>query len=307
MHGNAELASTRDITLGDLLRGLWKVKWLVVALSLLLMCVAGSVALVLPEQYQASIVVSPASEDSSSRLGGLGAVLADAGGLASSLSGLALGANSQKGETIAILQSEALTEDYIRSTGLLQVLYKNLWDPVSGKWKVTDERKIPTLWKANQLFKRKIRTVVVDSRTGLVTLSIKWKDPVAAATWANDLVRLTNDFLRTRAILESERNIAYLSEQASKTDIVGAKQAIYSILQSEINKGMIARGRQEYALRIIDPATPAESASSPVPTLWGIVGLLSGLLLGVLVVYIRLARQRGYFSESIDSKIPMKT
>jgi uncharacterized protein involved in exopolysaccharide biosynthesis len=307
MHGSAESASTRDITLGDLLRGLWKLKWLVVAMSLLLMCAAGGAALVLPKQFQASIVVSPASEDASSRLGGLGAVLADAGGLASSLSGLTLGNNGQKGETIAILQSEALTEDYIRTNGLLQILYKNLWDPASGKWNVTDERKIPTLWKANQLFKRKIRTVVVDSRTGLVTLSIKWKDPVAAAQWANDLVRLTNDHLRTRAILESERNIAYLGEQALKTDVVGAKQAIYSVLQSEINKGMIARGRQEYALRIIDPATPAEFASSPVPTLWGMVGLLSGLLLGAIVVYARLAHQRGYFSESKDSKTLSKT
>jgi hypothetical protein len=47
--------------------------------------------------------------------------------------------------------------------------------------------------------------------------------------WANELVRMTNDYLRDQAIQESERNIAYLNDQASKTDAVGAKQAIYAL------------------------------------------------------------------------------
>jgi capsular polysaccharide biosynthesis protein len=191
-----------------------------------------------------------------------------------------------------VLQSEAVTENYIRSKGLLQVLYSDKWDAQAGKWKVDDVRKQPTLWKANQYFKKGIRRVITDTRTGIVTFSIKWKDPVAAAMWANDLVRLTNESLRNRAIKESERNISYLSEQALKTDIVGVKQGIYAILQSEINKAMIARGREEYALRVLDPAVAPEIAVSPSRLIWGSTGILIGLLVCMALAFLKLVRER---------------
>lgn len=284
--------STQDVTFGELLRGLWDSKWVVLAVSLAVALAAGLVAKMLPKQYLAAIVVSPVTEDPSGKLGGLSSVLSDVSGL-SALGGVSLGGSSQKGEYVAVLQSEALTEDYIRSKGLLQVLYSKLWDPVTQKWTVSNIRKQPTVWKANQLFKKGIRTVIVDNRTGLVTMTIKWTDPIAAATWANDLVRLTNDYLRKKAIAESETHIAYLGEQASKTDVVGVKQAIYSILQSEINKEMIARGREEYALRVIDPAFPPEMATSPIATLWAVIGMVVGSMICTVVVYVRLARKRG--------------
>lgn len=37
--------------------------------------------------------------------------------------------------------------------------------------------------------------------------------------WQDDLVRITNDYLRDKAIEESERHISYLNEQAANTDI----------------------------------------------------------------------------------------
>jgi len=290
MHNSSD--STQDVTFDELLRDLWSSKWLVLVVSLAIALAAGLVAKLLPKQYQASVVVSPITEDANSKLGGLGSVLSEVGGL-SALGGLSLGGGVQKGEYVAVLQSEALTEEYIRSKGLLQVLYSKLWDPVTVKWKVSNVRKQPTVWKANQAFKKSIRTVVVDNRTGLVTMTMKWTDPIAAATWANDLVRLTNDYLRAKVIAESERHIAYLGEQASKAEVVGVKQAIYSILESEINKEMIARGREEYALRVIDPAFPPEIASSPVATLWAVVGMVGGLMIFTVVAYVRLARKRG--------------
>ena len=287
MHDSSD--STQDVTFDELLRDLWGSKWVVLAVSLAIGLGAGLVARMLPKQYQASIVVSPITDDGSGKLGGLSSVLSEVGGLAGALS---LGGSTQKGEYVAVLQSEALTEQYIRSKGLLQLLYAKLWDPATEKWKVTNVRKQPTVWKANQDFKKRIRTVIVDNRTGLVTMTIKWTDPVAAATWANDLVRLTNDYLRTKAIAESERHVAYLGEQAAKTEVIGVKQAIYSILESEINKAMIARGREEYALRVIDPAFPPEVASSPLPTLWAAVGFTGTWMVWSAVAYVRLARKR---------------
>ena len=65
---------------------------------------------------------------------------------------------------------------------------------------------------------------------------------------------MANDNLRDRAIAESERNISYLNEQAAKTDVVGIRQTIYNIMETEINKAMLAKGSEEYAFKLIDPA-----------------------------------------------------
>jgi uncharacterized protein involved in exopolysaccharide biosynthesis len=279
-------AAVDEFSLPDLVSILWAERWLIVAITLLATAAAVVASVTMQKQYQATVTFSPVSNSSSGgQLGGLGSLASQFGGLAS-LAGISLSGDAKKSESLAVLQSEALTEDYIRSNNLMPILFSKLWDPVGRKWKVADPDKIPTLWKANKFFKS-IRSVVTDPKTSLVTFSITWKDPVLAAKWANDIVRLTNDSLRDQAIREAEKNITYLTEQAAKTDLVGARQAIYSILQSEINKSMLARGNADYALKVLDPAFVPEISSSPKLSIWGPIGLVAGLMLSLFVVFIR--------------------
>lgn len=279
----------QDISLFDLIAAAWRFKWVIMGVAIGFALIGGIAAKLVPKQFQATVIISPVSDDSgSSRLGGLSSVLADVGGLSSSLAGIGASGNSQRSEYIAILQSEALTENYIRSHNLLQVIYPKLWDSSRNGWRDNNPAKHPSLWKANQLFKRSIRTVLVDAKTGLVTMSIKWTNPVDAAKWANDLVALANDYIRTKAIAQSQRNISYLNDQASKTDVVGIKQAIYSLIQTEISKLMLAQGRTEYALKVIDPAIPPEQATSPIALIWATSGGFIGLLVSSVALYLHL-------------------
>jgi uncharacterized protein involved in exopolysaccharide biosynthesis len=289
-----------EFTFRELVDALWQTKWLVLVLSVAFAVVTTVAALAMPQTYESTITVSPVSEaPGSGQLSALGGLATQFGGLAS-LAGLSVGGDSKKAESLAVLQSRALTNEYIRQNNLLPVLYADQWDAKNNRWDVSDQSSVPTLWEANEKFK-KIRTVSTDNKTGLVTLTIAWTDPKAAADWANDLVKMTNDYLRTAAIEESERNIAYLREQATKTDIVGVKQAIYSILQTEINKAMLARGSDQYALKIIDPAVPPESPSSPNVRVWALAGLFGGLMLSLLIAVIGLAWRKSSEAPSADA------
>ena len=207
-------------------------------------------------------------------------------GLAS-LAGINLnGANQAKTEAIATLESEILTEQYIRQHDLLPILFSRDWNATTRQWDTTNPKKVPTLWQANRRFKD-VRSIEDDTKTGLITLTIRWKDPYVAAQWANGLVKLTNDYLRQRAIDEAERNISYLTAEVSKTNIVEVKSAIYLLMETEIKNEMIARGRDEYALRVIDPAVPPERKSFPRPVLWTAGAFLGGIFLGLLVSIVR--------------------
>lgn len=282
-----------EVSLSELLDVLRRYRWRIFWFVLVCTLGGGVAAWVVPKTYKATIVVSPVADGANGgQLGGLSSLISQFGGGLASLAGLTTAGDTKRAESLTVLQSEALTERYIEQNGLLPVLYESKWDAQKKAWNVRDPRKTPTLWTANEYFKKKVRAVTMDNKTGIVTLSIAWKDPKIAAKWANDLVALTNDYLRRKAIDESQRNIAYLNAQATRTDLVVAKQAIYTILQTEINKEMLARGSEEYAFKILDPARPPERPSSPKPVLWIAIGFFGGLLLSLLVAVARVVWAR---------------
>jgi hypothetical protein len=78
-------------------------------------------------------------------------------------------------------------------------------------------------------------------------------------------VKLANDDLRDQAIEESERDISYLSDQVVKTNVLQLRDAIYSLMENEIKEEMLARGSEQYALKVVDPAIPPERLSRGFP------------------------------------------
>lgn len=271
-----------EISLREIADALWSRRLLIIVLTLSFGVVATGISLVMPEKYEASVVLSPVEEDSSSKLGGAGALLSQFGGLAS-LGGLGIGNSGKKSVAMATLQSHALTENFIRDNNLLPVLYASKWNAETKAWKNQDPDEVPTLWKAEKKFSKKIRTVAEDKKSGLVTLTIEWTDPEIAAAWASELVNRANRTLRAKAIDESKTNLAYLNDQLTKTSVVELQKSIYSLIEAEIKKVMIANGSDEYAFRIVDPARVAEERTSPKRALIGGVGAFAGLMLGFVL------------------------
>jgi uncharacterized protein involved in exopolysaccharide biosynthesis len=281
-------SSQHELTFRLLVEILWAGKWWIVATTVSLILVAAVAARLTPKQYMASVVISPATDTGTGGSLSGGAMLSQLGGLAS-LAGINLGGDSKKSESLAILQSEVLTEKFIDQNHLLPILFPTLWDPEHKRWIAEDPRRAPTLQDGSGYFRAKLRKLVTDSKTGLLTLEVSWFDPQLAANWATGLVQMTNDYVRSKAIQQSEENIAYLTDQAAKTDVAGVKQVIYSLMQNEISKVMLARGNEEYAFKVIDPAIVPESASFPQTRLWMLAGAAAGLLISVTALLARAA------------------
>jgi uncharacterized protein involved in exopolysaccharide biosynthesis len=266
------------LSLADIVVVLWRRKLLIAAVTVACAILAAVGSLLLQKRYDAEVVFMAISEDASGGRGaGLSSLVSQFGGIAS-LAGLATSGNERKAESLAILQSESLTEEFIKKNNLLPVLYPKQWIAAEGKWKTTDPEKMPTPWKANQLFKKKIRNVNTDVKTGVTTLTISWKDPKVAARWANELVALANDNIRKRTIDEGERNVAYLNQQLQRSTVVAVQNSISSLLENEFKKIMLARGSTEYAFRVLDVAAAPEKASFPSLPLFGVLGAMAGLV-----------------------------
>lgn len=281
----------RTPSVADLGKILRSSRWLILATLLLGILVAATVALVLPPVYRAEATL--AVVHSGGVNGRLSALAGNLGGLAS-LAGVALPtAGDSVDKNMAEFQSRAFTDSFIEEKDLLPVLYPKLWDPVSHAWRVKEgSARRPTVLKAYQLFDRHIRVIRLDSKTGLVTLDIEWRDPRIAAEWANDLVKRFNKYAQQQAISEANESITFLKQQLPNTTDAEMRQFIYGLIGEEMQDLMMATVHDEYAFQVVDPAVIPERPARPrvavIVSLGSIIGLLAGVLIAIYRSRVKL-------------------
>jgi uncharacterized protein involved in exopolysaccharide biosynthesis len=282
-----------EISLEEIFSTLWNGRVKILKIGFIFMLSAVVISLLLPNKYSASIIISPISDDASSGLGGSGALLAQIGGLTGA--GVGLAGSSKVAESVATLQSAALTQEFIQEHSLLPILFPDRWDEGGKTWKSDFfGRDPPSIWGGEKLFSEDVRSISEDRKTGLLTLTIKWVDPELAAIWANELVEKANQRLRTEAINISEKNISFLHDQLEKTSVVQLQSSIYGLIELEIKKIMLAKGSNEYAFRIIDPARIPEEKISPRRTIICISALFFGFCLGSIWVLFKANRKNAH-------------
>ena len=267
-----------DFYLFEVLLQAWRRRWLVVFVTLLSTAIAVVVALLLPSWYRAEVLLVSANEGTALGLGG------EFGGLAS-LAGIDIGQRDNP-EAVAVLRSRDLARRFIEDNDLVREFFADKWDPVARAWRSSRLEDQPDIRDAIRFFDRSIRSVSEDRRTQLVTLTIEWKDPQKAAAWANSLVDLLNDDMRTRSLTEAGENIDYLQKELSATTTVALQQSISRLLENELQKVMLARGNKDYAFRVVDRADVPKRKSKPQRTFIALVGTLLGGVLGVLSAVI---------------------
>jgi uncharacterized protein involved in exopolysaccharide biosynthesis len=278
-----------DIDFRQLLRTVWARRVLVGIVAAACGILAGAVSFVMTPVYRASTVLVPASDRG---FGDASAALGQLGGLAS-LAGIEIGgSNVEVEEALAVLRSREFTEKFIREKNLLPVLFAHKWDAAAGHWQ-GEEAKWPTLAKGFRYFNRKLRFVVFDKKTNLITVQVEWRDRQAAAQWANELVARVNEEMRTRAIARAGANVRYLEQELQGTSNVETRNAIGRLIEAHIKQRMLANVSQEYAFRIVDKALPpdADDPVRPQKLQLIVVGAFAGLAFAIIWVLIRDGRR----------------
>lgn len=273
----------------------WRARWLILAMIVLFAFAATAYALVATEWYVAETVVTPVSNRSmnglASRLGALGAL--------TGLAGIDLNDEKDTAEAIGVLKSKDFARQFIEDNQLLHVLLWTQWDTRANRWKVSNPRKQPDIRDAIRYFDRSVLIVREDRKTGLVTLGIRWKDPVIAASWANMILERLNAQMRARALTEGEKNVAYLEKEMASATQVALQAAIAQLIETELQKVMIARSTPEFAFRVVDHAAAPKQHSWPQRMLIVSIGILAGGLIGLMAAFLRdfLTRRRSVVRE----------
>jgi uncharacterized protein involved in exopolysaccharide biosynthesis len=269
VNSNQAIAHERadGIDIFAIIRLMWRYKYLIGFMSIVGALLAVYLALTARELFRAEAVVTVVHENGLSDQQGLGGQL---GGLAS-LAGLTPGGTEDAG-TQGVLASRHLIEEFIKRYNLMPLLM-----PKPGPRS--------TLWFAVKRFQEHVALIHVDQEKGLTTVSMDWFDPATAAKWTNDFIALANELLRTRAIEDATRNVAFLNAQTQRTQSVEIQHSLNNLIESETKKLMLASGRTDYAFQTIDPAVPPGIRHSPKRALLVVSGTALGFFLGCIIAF----------------------
>jgi uncharacterized protein involved in exopolysaccharide biosynthesis len=207
------------------------------------------------------------------------------------LAGINLGGGGKKSdEMLEYLRSRTFTAQFIQRHSLMPVLFAKKWDAKRGQWRGDP----PTIAEGVAKFALKVRQIAEDRRTGIVTVAIIWSDRVLAAQWANALIAEADDALRQRGIAELTRSLDYLKAESAETSEVEVRSAVYKLMETELKNAMLARTRDAYAFKILDPAVirDPKDVDSPNKPLIVFLGLIFGFLFGVIAAGVRQRRSK---------------
>jgi len=307
-----------EIDLVELAITLWKGKWLIIGITGLFSVIAVIVSLMIPNMYRSEIVLAPADSESS---GGISALAGQFGGLAG-LAGINLGGSGGVDKTtltLEVMKSRAFIADFIRRHELAVPLIaasgwsfdtgweidQDLYDEQTKKWvrQVSGRQSvIPSDLELVDVFRKNVLSVAQDTKSQIVTVSVELMSPSEAKKWAAWLIQDVNHYMRARDTAEAAKSIEYLQGQLETIALAEMKQIFYQLIEEQTKSMMLAQVRDEYALKIIDPAVEPEKKSSPKRALICIVAGMFGGIIGVVAVlvipFVRAKREQNAFKAS---------
>jgi len=292
-------AADDEIDLRELFTVLWRGKLLIVGVTLLFAIGAVAYALSLTNVYRSEALLAPASQDGgASKLGGLS-------GLAG-MAGIALpgGGADKTALGLEVLKSRAFIGSFIEEHELLVPLMAakgwnaetgellidtDVYDVVNQAWvreAKPPRQSMPSAQEAYEEF-QSLLVVAEDKTTEFVSLSVEHVSPVVAQQWVTWLVQDVNNVMREQEVSEAERAITYLKGQVANTSLTDLQAMFFELIQSQTETIMLAKVREEYLFKVIDPAIVPEQKYGPKRALICVLGTLLGGMLAVLLVLIR--------------------
>ena len=167
------------------------------------------------------------------------------------------------------------------------IFNEDIYDVKQAKWVGS---KKPTSWQLYKLFSNRL-SIIQNSATGMISLSIEYYSPVVAQQWVELFVESINEHMRLRKLNQSNVNIEYLQQQISKTSIAEMKIVFYEIIEEQTKGKMLAEASREYVFVTVNKAMVPEVKSKPVRSITVLaITLLGGIISSLYVLILGYMR-----------------
>ncbi|TMP45677.1 LPS O-antigen length regulator [Pseudoalteromonas citrea] len=299
----SDIVKSHEVDLTEILRALWQGKVWIVLLSAVFSIGGVFYALSLPNEYKATVILSPVEDTQGGMLGGL---KSDLGGLAA-MAGVNLGGGGSNKSALAlqILKSRGFLNEFVEKYDLKATLMgtngwdlssntllynEKVYDDKTGQWlrEVAAPRTPePSVQEVYEYILGKNLSVIEDKKKGLVWFSITHYSPYVAKDLVEKLVVEINARMQKDDIQQATTKIEYLKKTLAETTVADMHKIFYQLIEQQEQTKMLALTQSQYVFRTIDPAILPEIKDGPKRAFICIGFAFAGLVLSFGFVLFR--------------------
>ena len=261
--------------------------------------------------YQAKAVIIPVTVRESGSMGNasLAALASQIGGLP----GISSPSAATSSEIVGLLNSNVLREKMIKQYNLMPVMFYKKWDVRQNDWKKgsafskwnplvylpsltktnsgalsKNARKknpdAPDTWDALRMLDDMVK-VNRNLKDNTITIFVDFYDPEMAARIAEYYLLTLTDYMSSEAKRVAATNRKYLEEQLGNTTDPIIKQKTYNMIAEQIETGMMAEVKENFAFKVIDPPLAPDRKIKPIRSKMVLLSLFISLILSICVAF----------------------
>lgn len=162
---------------------------------------------------------------------------------------------------------------------------KKLFNQAEKVWVRKIKPAIPSSQEAYKKYKE-IIAISEDSITGFVSLSIQHQSPNIAKEWTELIIQKINSSMRMENDNLAKKSIDFLTNQVKNTSLKETRDAITSLIESQMQNLMITAASESYVFRVLESPIAPEKKTSPSRALICILGTILGGIFALAIVLL---------------------
>ena len=290
----SEFKESGEIPIREIFEVLWDKKIIILVATLIVSVLGYIYSISLTDLYESETLVISNNDGAQSPFSQLGGVASFIGAEIPSTGG------EQVEHSIELMKSREFLKHLLQFEEVLPsimavdsfdeetykiVFNSEIYDPNSKQWLKNNIFKgDPTYLKTHTIYKNDLLTINHDKLTGILRIKITHESPIFAKKLLELVIQETNNILRNIDLNESQEALSHLNEEISKTQLIQVKNSLFTLVQSQLERQMMAKINEDFALKIIDPPFIPESPSSPRRNLLLLLSAFFGSFLGIFFV-----------------------
>ena len=141
----------------------------------------------------------------------------------------------------------------------------------------------PRSWNLFQSFSGMLN-VSNNRDTGLITISIEYFSPYIAKEWLDLILYYINESMRNDEKIQAENSIKFLNEEFTATNSLSLRDAISSLMETQIQTLMMTSSTNDYIFKVLDSSFVPEEKSGPFRSIICIISFIIGLISSLILV-----------------------
>ena len=275
-------------------------KFTIIIITILFSVSSVFLAIYTPDRYQSSALL----QVHSSSQGSMGSSMSSQLGGIAALAGISVnsGDSDKSYYTIETVNSREFLKHLLTFNGVKENLFASIsYDKTNGNTvfdkKIFNNKKwvrVPFDGKKSEpsyleVYKDYIAnlSIIKSEKSGYLKISFEHHSPIFAHNFLNLIINEINEVSKQSDIKESERALEYLANQSKNIEQKNIKDSIKGLVDSQLERLMLANIRDQHLVSTIDPSFIAEENFSPSRPIIVILGTIIGFFFSLLIIFLR--------------------